>query len=155
MNSKNEYYNSLPRKRGAVGVIFLNEDRILILEPTYKKNWLVPGGVIEKFESPLEAAIRECKEEIGVDVRIASLLCADYKRGNEDIGDAVHYLFFGEILNRQEMRLNQEEIKSLKWASPDQALMLFDEHLSKRVEAGLQSIKSGKVFYCEEGKIVF
>lgn len=33
--------------------------RILLLEPTYKDNWEIPGGIIEENESPKEACERE------------------------------------------------------------------------------------------------
>jgi 8-oxo-dGTP diphosphatase len=153
--SKKEFYNSLPRKRSAVGVLIFKGDLMLVLEPSYKPNWLVPGGVVEKSESPLEAAIRECQEEIGVDVEIKEFLCADYKRGNEDIGDAVHFLFLATIANNAIIKINGEEIKSLQWMKPEDALAKFDSHLATRVTCGLQAIKNKRPFYCEEGEVLF
>ena len=45
-------------------------DEILLIHPT-NANWVVsyqiPKGMIEDFESPLDTAIRETKEEIGLD----------------------------------------------------------------------------------------
>lgn len=51
------------------------EDEILMLYRNKKENdinkgkWIGVGGHIEKFESPYECAIREVKEETGLDVK--------------------------------------------------------------------------------------
>lgn len=126
----------------------------MVLEPSYKSNWLVPGGVVEKTESPYEAAVRECKEEIGLPIEITAFLCADYKRGNEGIGDAVHFLFQGKLSKGSEIRLDEKEIKQFYWMKPNEALAKFDHHLATRVSVGLRSIEEQRPFYCEEGQIV-
>lgn len=153
--SNAEYYNSLPRKRSAVGVLIFKDEQLLVLEPTYKSNWLVPGGVVEKFESPLEAAIRECQEEIGIDVEIESFLCADFKRGDSITGDAIHYLFSAKLPMKFEIKIDESEIKNALWLSSDEAINKFDSHLGPRVKAGLEAIKRNRSFYCEDGQIKF
>lgn len=153
--SKIEYYNSLPRKRSAVGVLIFKDEKLLVLEPTYKLNWLVPGGVIEKFESPLEAAIRECQEEIGIEVKIESFLCADFKRGDSITGDAIHYLFRAKLPKNFNIKVDESEIKQALWLSSDEALDKFDSHLGLRVKVGLEAIKLNRSFYCEDGQIKF
>lgn len=152
-SQKKAYYDSLPRKRSAVGVLILQNDKLLVLEPSYKPNWVVPSGVVEKSESPLEAAIRECKEEIGVDVQITSFLCVDYKRGNPDIGDAVHYLFAADTPNNQKIKIDDAEVKSAEWLPIESALQKFDIHLSSRVKVGLQALAENKTYFCEDGEI--
>lgn len=61
----------------AVGTIITVQDRILLLkrgiEPGYGK-WVFPGGFVDRGEPVEDAAIREAKEEIQLDVRIARLL---------------------------------------------------------------------------------
>jgi 8-oxo-dGTP pyrophosphatase MutT (NUDIX family) len=63
------------RKRAA-GVVVLRRTsgvwRALILRAF--SNWDFPKGLIEPGESPLEAAIRETREETGVPIRLVSLL---------------------------------------------------------------------------------
>ena len=113
----------------------------------------MPGGVIEKFESPREAAIRECKEEIGVDVEGVSFLCADYKRGNSDIGDAIHFLFSAKLPQACKIRIDQNEIKQFQWLPFEMALSRFDSHLSSRVKVGLKALIEGTPFYCEDGEL--
>jgi 8-oxo-dGTP pyrophosphatase MutT (NUDIX family) len=54
---------------GPRGVILLEHKRLGI--------WLQPGGHIDPGESPWEAAVRECAEETGLDVRLAGPFDAD------------------------------------------------------------------------------
>ena len=43
------------------------------IEPSYGK-WVFPGGYVDRGETVEQAAVRETKEECGVDVRLDSLL---------------------------------------------------------------------------------
>lgn len=48
-----------------VGTIFLKDKKILIDKPRTKPTHQMIGGKVEKGETPLQAAIRECHEELG------------------------------------------------------------------------------------------
>ena len=53
----NDFTATLPRKRMGAGVLLSDElGRVLLVEPTYKPSWEVPGGVVEADESPRAAA---------------------------------------------------------------------------------------------------
>lgn len=67
-------YKNLPKKRMAAGCLFLNDKKeLLILKPSYRETWNIPGGVIEENESPLAACKREIKEELGIECKINNL----------------------------------------------------------------------------------
>jgi 8-oxo-dGTP diphosphatase len=62
----------------AVGTLIRNADNELALvrraiEPGYGK-WTFPGGYVDRGEPVREAAIREAKEEVGLNVRLDRLL---------------------------------------------------------------------------------
>ncbi|MGI9451938.1 MAG: NUDIX domain-containing protein, partial [Geminicoccaceae bacterium] len=60
-------YKQLPKKRLASAVLlFDHAGRLLLVKPSYRDEWLIPGGLVEKNESPWTAARRETLEEIGV-----------------------------------------------------------------------------------------
>lgn len=48
-----------------VGTIFLNNNKLLIDKPRNKPTHQMIGGKVEEGETPLQAAIRECHEELG------------------------------------------------------------------------------------------
>ena len=58
--------------------------RILLVKPTYKPGWEIPGGMVEANESPVQACIREVHEEIGFEVRLDRLLCLEYVAANPE-----------------------------------------------------------------------
>ncbi|WSZ94010.1 NUDIX hydrolase [Micromonospora sp. NBC_00858] len=46
--------------RIAAGALFLDEEgRVLLVRPSYKKHWEIPGGFVEPGESPPAASKRE------------------------------------------------------------------------------------------------
>ncbi|SFT05951.1 8-oxo-dGTP diphosphatase [Paenibacillus sp. BC26] len=65
----------MERTSDATGCTIFDEfGRILLVHHTYgKKKWAIPGGVVESGESSWEAAVRECREEIKIEVTDLSL----------------------------------------------------------------------------------
>ncbi|WP_238163247.1 NUDIX domain-containing protein [Kribbella capetownensis] len=54
------------RKRvGADAILYDSEGRILVVDPDYKPDWDLPGGMIEANEPPIDGLIREPSEELG------------------------------------------------------------------------------------------
>ena len=53
-----------------VSVYIVYEDKVLLRMQEKYGFWAPPGGHIELDEDPVAAAIRECKEEVGLDVTI-------------------------------------------------------------------------------------
>src|SRR5687768_11944137 len=60
---------TIPASAGAL--VRGRKGRLLILKPTYKGGWTIPGGIVEIGESPWEACRRETREESGLDVTTA------------------------------------------------------------------------------------
>lgn len=53
------------RKRVGADVLFRDEvGRILLVDPRYKPDWDLPGGMAEANEPPLDAAIRDPRSAI-------------------------------------------------------------------------------------------
>jgi len=149
------YYENLPKKRMGAGALIFNEKGwLLILKPTYKDHWTIPGGVVDKNESPRKACIREIKEEIGLDKKELRFLCVDYY-GNpvNQKGESLQFLFYGGVLNDEEIKnikTPPEEIGDYKFIDVSE-VGLFNKGLSARIPKALEAIKSNTAFYLEDG----
>jgi 8-oxo-dGTP diphosphatase len=144
---------TIPASAGAL--IFDRKDRLLILKPTYKSGWTIPGGVMEADgESPWEACQREVREECGLDVATGSLLCVDFRRPRPGRPGGVRFLFdcgaFGDVALGA-IVLQAEEISEFRLAKLPKALKLLRGPIRRRVSA--VSGASGLV-YLEDGRPV-
>lgn len=143
-----ESWSNVPGKPAAAGVLFFDRDgRLLIVEPTYRPEWGVPGGGVERDESPRDAAARETREELGLDIEPGRLICVDHRRSSPD---SVHFLFEGPTLTPDQVdaiALPPDELRSFRFAPLDEALPLLNPPLGRRIAATLG--RTG--VYLEEG----
>ena len=58
--------------------------RILMVHETQKRGWWIPGGGVDGWESPEEAAVRETIEEAGVRPHIKGILRVEYGLSGRD-----------------------------------------------------------------------
>lgn len=59
----------MTQPRGAAGVfVFDGADHVLLLKVRRRMAWEYPGGKIDRDEMPIDAAIRELREETGLEV---------------------------------------------------------------------------------------
>lgn len=64
----------------------VDEGRVLLIDHTKLGRWLQPGGHVEGRETPVEAAIREVREETGVVMTVhESLQPVDEPAGSESL----------------------------------------------------------------------
>ncbi len=151
----NNFYKNLPKKRVAAGALFFNDKKeLLLVKPTYKDYWSIPGGVSEAEESPKEACVREVKEELGFDCNIGKLLCVDYKE-DKIKGESLQFIFYGGTLNPEQtdkISLPPEEIREYRFVPINKALNMVSQGLSKRIENTLELINN-KNNYLENGNI--
>ncbi len=143
----------IPASAGAL--IFDHAGRILILKPTYKKGWTVPGGQIEEGgESPWHACRRETLEECGLDVRRGRLVCVDFLAPRPDRPGGMRFLFHCGTLDRRMLatiRLQENEIEAYRFTELADALSLLSGPVRRRVSAAL----AGKhCVYLEQGRPV-
>ena len=123
---------------GGVRAIILNaENKILLVKQHHegKDIWMVPGGGIEDNESSKEAAVREVKEETGLDVEVEKLVWhveEVSKRGQRfvdfflakvvggvlELGEDPEFDENGQVL-REVKFMSREEIKGIKYLYPD------------------------------------
>lgn len=76
----------------AVNVAVINNERILLTKREDFEVWCLPSGGVEDGESLLEAAIRETKEETGLDIEVKSLVGVYSRLGETNDIHAVLYI---------------------------------------------------------------
>lgn len=83
----------------AAGVIIEKEGQIVLVRRKYnpyKGDWCLPAGFIEYGESPEYCAVREVKEETGLDVKLNSLFRV-YSGSDDPRTRAILIVYLGEI----------------------------------------------------------
>lgn len=48
-----------------VGTLFIRDNKLLLVKPRRRPTYQLPAGKVENGETPIDAAIRECHEELG------------------------------------------------------------------------------------------
>jgi len=148
------FYAQLPTKRVGAGALFFLDDKILLLKPTYKAGWTIPGGVVEANESPYVACIREIREEISLNIESLKLLAVDYRPAEGVQTEFIHFLFnAGQITKKQanQIVLDKKEISEFCWASIDDAKNLLSPHLAKRISPAMLALNENRAVYLENG----
>ncbi|MFI1398254.1 NUDIX domain-containing protein [Streptomyces sp. NPDC020681] len=142
------YIASLPRILAGAAVLLRDDrERVLIVEPNYRKGWALPGGTVESDhdETPRQAARRETLEEIGLDVVPGALLAVDWVRGNARPPIAA-YVYDGGVLTEEQLqaiRLQEEELLSWRLVPRDEVRAYLLGSLGHRVLASLDTLAAG------------
>ncbi|GAB3302157.1 NUDIX domain-containing protein [Epidermidibacterium keratini] len=99
------------------------QGRVLLCQTTFKKDWELPGGIVEDGERPRVAAEREVEEEIGLQIEIGRLLAVDWLPPYLGWSDAIELLYDGgeydaELTSRLEV--DPREIVRAEWFTVDE-----------------------------------
>ena len=141
---------AIPVSAGAL--IFDRKGRLLILNPTYKSGWTIPGGVMEADgESPWEACQREVREETGIEVGRGRLAAMDFRRPRPGRPGGIRFLFdCGQVSDAAlaGLKLQPEEVSQSRLVSLPDALALLRGPIRRRVQAATQG---QDVVYLEDG----
>lgn len=147
-----ENSRELPKKRVGAGVLIVDENlRILLVEPTYKETWEVPGGMVELDESPREAAKRECLEELGFKVEIGRLLSIDWVTQGRTPGDGLMLMYATGPVDTSQINLPGEELHSWMWCDREDVLTRVKDFQAGRIFASLDALRDGTFIELENG----
>jgi len=144
---------AIPVSAGAL--IFDGAGRLLILKPTYKTGWTIPGGVMEADgETPWEACRREVREECGIEVSHGRLACMDFRRPRPGRPGGIRFLFdCGAVVDERlaAIVVQPEEVSEYRLAAVPDALGLLRGPIRRRVRA---AAGSKRLVYLEDGRPV-
>lgn len=143
----------IPASAGAM--LFDARGRLLILNPTYKKHWTIPGGQVEEGgETPWEACRRETREECGLVVTRGRLACVDFLRPRPGRPGGMRFLFDCGTLSERQVSgivLQEEEISEYRFADRAEAADLLSGPVRRRV---LTALGGTGTRYLEDGRPV-
>jgi 8-oxo-dGTP diphosphatase len=126
---------------------------VLIVKPTYRANWLLPGGTVDVGESPLRACRREVQEELGLSLPLGRLLCVDHRLAEPPRPDSLHFTFDGGFLDAIDIariRLPPAELSDHRFAELDALPPLLTINILRRVRVALEQLTRGDAVYLED-----
>ncbi|MEV6599192.1 NUDIX hydrolase [Actinoplanes sp. NPDC051346] len=135
------------RPRVSSGAVFVDDDgRILLVDPTYKEFWNLPGGAVDAGETPRQACVREVREELGLDPPIGALLVVAWTPGK------LFFVFDGGTLaasQRDAIVLSPGELAAHAFVDAERARALLAPALWPLMFEVLQARAGGTTRYLE------
>lgn len=144
--------SNLPRKRViSQGLLRDWRGRILLCELTYKREWDLPGGVVEPDESPADGLVREIREELSVNVTIHGLRTVNWLPAWGGWDDACVFVFdlgVADTRAQEQMKLQSTEIRGVHWCHDD---IVRDRATAVTIEL-LDALRNDAPAYREHGR---
>jgi 8-oxo-dGTP diphosphatase len=148
---------SQPRKRVSADALIRDRlGRVLIVDPKYKPDWDLPGGMAEENEPPHEAVRRELKEEVGLGIQPARLLVVDWVSPHGPWDDLIAFIFDGGEIDDEAirgLRPVDEELASLEFVTAAEAQRRLRPYVWRRMSAAIAAL-DGPAVYLRDGQQV-
>ncbi|MEU6117768.1 NUDIX domain-containing protein [Streptomyces sp. NPDC047117] len=140
----------------AAGVLlFDEEDRVLLVDPTYKPGWEFPGGVVEAGEPPARAGVREVAEELGIRLPTTPrLLVLDWEAPVPPGFGGLRLLFDGGRLPDEQIRdllLPGSELRAWRFVTEEEAESMLPPVRWNRLRWALRARAQGRTLNLEAG----
>jgi 8-oxo-dGTP diphosphatase len=143
------------RKRVSADAILRDaQGRILLVDPRYKPDWDLPGGMAEANEPPADAVRRELREELGLEAQIGDLLCVDWVSPHGPWDDLVSFTFDGGVLDEDataSLRLTDDELGAFEFCDEGQLKERLRPYVWRRVSVALEALTFGRARYLQDG----
>jgi ADP-ribose pyrophosphatase YjhB (NUDIX family) len=141
--------------RMAAGLLVRDESgRVLLVKPTYKQGWDIPGGYVEPGESPRQACQREVQEELGSTLPVGRLLVVDWAPHPNE-GDKVLWIFNGGTMpqsSAESLNLQVSELSEAAFRATASLDDLMPDRLSRRLRAACIAAEEHTTLYLEQGR---
>ncbi len=152
--SESQAQEEVAQPRTAAGVLIFDEEgRVLLVNPTYKPGWEIPGGYLHPGETPSEGAARELKEELSLTTPIGRLLVADWAPHPSE-GDKLLFVFDGGLVtDADRAQITPDGVEIGEYAFYDEAQLdtVLIPRLARRIHAAFAARADGRTAYLERG----
>ena len=110
---------------GAIVYTDVNGERLYLVEQMLGGHWGVPKGHVEENETEEETALREIKEEVGLNVIIDSgfRTVETYSPKEGFIKDVVYFVAYSKSMDTV---MQAEEVRDIKWVKIKEATDLIE-----------------------------
>jgi 8-oxo-dGTP diphosphatase len=150
-----QYVASLARKRMAASAFFRDDQgRVLLVDPTYKEPWDLPGGAVEAEESPYAACRREVAEELGLDQAPGRVLAVDWVPSRPERPEGLIVVYDGGVLSAADadsIVLADGELAGFGFVAEPEVPELVTPLLARRIPSCLAAVTTGTVLSLENG----
>jgi len=124
MPSQNNPAQPTPLPRVGVGVLILDRRNRALLTlrdlPPEAGSWSIVGGKLEYLETLAECALREAREEVGVDVAIEALLCVTDHLLPQESQHWVSPAYLGRVASGRAKNCEPRKTREVRWFPLDQ-----------------------------------
>ncbi|MET0419630.1 MAG: NUDIX hydrolase [Actinoplanes sp.] len=143
--------------RVAAGALFFDDKgRVLLVLPSYKKHWDIPGGYVEPGESPRAACMREIQEELGLTPALGPMLVVDWAPAEHE-GDKLLFIFDGGSLGAEQEReivFADGELTEWRYVGAESLEQHGPPRLARRIRTAIASRSNGMSAYAEHGSAI-
>lgn len=128
-----------------VRVMIVHQGSLVLVRHWYNTLWVMPGGGINRHETPEQAAIREVREELGLDIAQLDYKLGDYANNKDGKNDTVH-CFVVELAQRPAIkkRLNLE-VSDVAWYPFDSLPVGVSSATVRRISEHINSDRTDQV----------
>lgn len=131
-------------------IVFNNKNQLLMVKEVADKKWAIPGGWVDVFNTPSEAAVSEVKQETGLNVKIKRVLAIMQRERYKDyptlVSETVHY-FLGEVIDGE--LTNSHETSDVAWVDVDYLPELSRKSSEVEIRIAIDVAKNNKDTYFE------
>lgn len=121
---------------GAICIVERPDGQMLLVRQSYRRDgWGFPGGLMRRGEDPGDAARRELREELGIDVELLGLPVVVIDSPMRRV-DVVFNARLAEGSAEPEATTHSPEISAIGWFPPDGLPELLPEAMAALIQLG-------------------
>jgi 8-oxo-dGTP diphosphatase len=122
---------------------------VLIVRPSYKRRWHLPGGYVHIGETPTSAVTREVFEELGIRPELRGPVTVSWAPHGG--ADRLLFTYTGRLTEelRQAVSIDGAEIIGWTTLDPERLEERLHQRLAARIRASIEADECGQVQYIE------